>query len=447
MSLLLFPSNITLLDAALEQAGGALHLVIKNEEKSIALLKLLLDNQSNLFLTSDETIHSPTFCKVRIEVNSIAEEQAPFDPAQVKVNARYMPLPFIEGHKGLIIFLSSGSTGNPKFVVWNQRDLIANAIRVSDSFGLTGTRRVLIAVPGGHMYGFGVGILPSLLGKWERFLVEKINLIELFSALHTHSPDITLVTPSVCKMMLMTKVKFSHPRLFVSAGDTLQPDIFLEFEERFGKLINIYGSTELGAVATSPQEYISRTQGLIRALDGIEISSGAFPVGEIQVRDTHSFLGYLAETEGSYDFVQRQKEFFQTKDLAEWQDSTDSREQFRVIGRLNYSVNRYGFLTTFNEMERQLHSLFPMANEIIVTTGVKETLAGKEIIAWFDTGIQGELTTCHIWNECRRRLARNYIPDQIIFIDRIPRLPNGKPDRIALQATTTSAQFRARIES
>lgn len=115
-----------------------------------ALLALFQRSPSVALLTADDDGATPAFCSARLDTSTMTG-------SDVNLQARTTD-------KALVYLRTSGSTGEPKWVVITRDALILNADGVRDRMSLSTEDYVLIPVPVYHMYGLGAALPPSLLG-------------------------------------------------------------------------------------------------------------------------------------------------------------------------------------------------------------------------------------------------------------------------------------------
>lgn len=327
---------------------------------------------------------------------------------------------------GLIFFSSSGTTGKPKYICYTQQRLLLNAGNCVKRLGLTQASRVLVPVPVSHMYGMGVGLLPALLAGASVTLIEKNNIIKLTEKFRAFQPTITLVTPAVVRMMSLVKRQPGGvSSLFITAGEKIGREAYQEFESAQGMLLNLYGCTEMGAIGVSPEEGESRRDGLIRALEGIEVRVAA-DTQQIECRHNAGFESYVDEWGGPCSDESYSDGWFATRD-AGWMDGAYC---FKVLGRTDNCINRSGFLVSLDEVGTLVEDLCPeISRAVVIESG---------------EGIRGELTAiCELYpgftiepeavkQQLREKMNRHQLPDRFCFIREMPKLPGGKPDRAYL---------------
>ncbi len=197
-----------------------------------------------------------------------------------------------------IYMYSSGSTGKPKRITRSHTQLIAEAQALAATLKLTGDDKILCTVPLYHAHGFGNCLMASLLNGGTLVLTHgEFNSRETTRLLEHHGITIFPAVPFMFKMLGETffKVKPLLPslRLLISAGAALQPEVFQLFEKTFNKkIMQLYGSTETGAVAVNYKNTGGTDASVGMPLRGFEIDildESGFPVtngdiGEISIR-------------------------------------------------------------------------------------------------------------------------------------------------------------------
>lgn len=116
-------------------------------------------------------------------------------------------------------------------------------------------------------------------------------------------------------------------------------------------------------------------------------------------------------------------EILQTNDLVEIKNN----HQFRFLGRIDNVINSGGAKIFPEELEALVKKEIPKE---VVFLGVKDESLGQKLIAVIE-GIESESVN-------QKLSAINYQlkfhkPKEIIFVEEIPRTPNGKVNRIELQ--------------
>ncbi|MEN5197000.1 ANL family adenylate-forming protein [Sphingobacterium faecium] len=326
---------------------------------------------------------------------------------------------------GKIMFKSSGSTGDSKVVIHKISALIRHSLRCSEHLAIDFKDRVAIPVPINHMYGLGAGLLPSLMAGASLILVNNTNIPLFFEAERLLSPNIAFLTPGILKMYLNFKKNRYHYKSIISAGDELDRISALDIDSKFGKLINLYGSTELGVIATSKN---MKSYKILCPLPDVKIYSAPFQGGfkELICEHPNPFIGYYNINKRTFESVTNNGNMFNTHDLI---IETENIE-FQLSGRSDFCVNRNGVLMSLIEVEAQIKLHLAEINEIvIIQTGEFDIYRGHKISAYFVLNCEKKLSEDELKSRCREFLESYKIPDTFVEIPEMPHLTSGKPDR------------------
>ena len=216
-----------------------------------------------------------------------------------------------------------------------------------------------------HSYGFGAAFLPGLLAGAAMDVGSGGNILRYLEREERFDPNVGFLTPALCDMFLTVRKTPRPYRLAVTAGDKIKRETMAGFEPRFGPLLNLYGSAEMGAVSSAspddpPQERLA-TAGY--PLAGIELSvedtgedldvAPGDQAGRLQCRQKNGSTGYLVQAgsliqEDRWRFEPREDDaWFATGDLAKIR----ADGYVEVLGRSGLSVKRDGLLVVFADVE------------------------------------------------------------------------------------------------
>jgi acyl-coenzyme A synthetase/AMP-(fatty) acid ligase len=272
------------------------------------------------------------------------------------------------------------------------------------------------------MYGLGAAFLPGVIAGASINLMARTNIIRYLDREKRFQPDVSFLTPSLCEMFLQARKSAYRHRLVVTAGDRIGTATFERFEGKFGRLVNLYGSTELGAIATSTlaDSLETRAHGVLAPMPAVDIRFEKF---QIICRHEHGFLDYVdnrgkrvAEPEGGW---------FQTKDLGKPVGDCC----FKVMGRSGNSINRSGILVAFAEVESIMEQEIDGVAWVVVVAGDEENRRGKRMVACCELKPHAEVDARKIRARCFALMPRHMVPDEVVVMAEIPRLANGKFDR------------------
>lgn len=331
---------------------------------------------------------------------------------------------------------TSGTTGAPKLVAYRPDVLCGNAANCVGRLNLTAADRVLVPVPLAHMYGLGAAFLPSVLAGATVYLLPQANLIGYLAAESAFDPTTVYLTPGFCQQLLRGRKRSRRYRLTVVAGDAFSEQAFTTWEQRHGCTVNLYGSTELGAIcAGSPDDaFLTRRDSVGAPLPGVRVApAGAAQGGggPFPLRVWHPFgcAGY-ADVDGTPSFptALREEGWYATMDLGR----LDSEGRLQLAGRLDDAVKRDGFLVALADVERALHALPGVERAVVVAGG--STPRGRELVAFCALANGAGTTEASLRRALFGLLPAYAVPDRFLFLEQIPLTPTGKPDRAALAA-------------
>ncbi len=335
--------------------------------------------------------------------------------------------------KAKVFLRTSGSTSEPKLAMHSNEKLTRNARNCVERFRLLPQSRVLIAVPVYHMYGLGAGFLPAIITGASIRLIDQTNIIKYLEQEKQFHPDVSFMTPTLIEMALRTRKNTYHYRLVVTAGDRINKSSYENFENKFGPLVNLYGSTELGAIATSglndPLEI--RSNGVVHVLPGVEarLVTGENDMAEIMCRHAAGFDTYVDKL--GKQIPGKTDDWFMTKDLGRMVSS----DAFKVTGRTGNSINRNGILVSFTEVESLMEQGIAEVQHVVVTAKEEENVRGKVLVACCERKPGSRIDSTGIRSRCFDMMLRHMVPDEVLLMDEIPRLPNGKFDRKKIAAS------------
>ena len=198
------------------------------------------------------------------------------------------------GDPAVIIF-TSGTTGDPRVVVYPQRYLTGQGLQAEHWFGASkGDLAWCTAAPGWSKSTRNVFIAPWLRGAAAVLHDGRFDPGERWSLVARENVSVLCQAPTEYRML--AKRAELHPipglRRMVSAGEPLNPEVIAHFRERVGLPIGDgYGQTETGAVTgmRPAEDDPARDGSMGRPLPGVDVriaadDGGPADHGELQVR-------------------------------------------------------------------------------------------------------------------------------------------------------------------
>jgi acyl-coenzyme A synthetase/AMP-(fatty) acid ligase len=431
------------LECSQSVAGAVALLYVMSREHDVVLLPELGESAKE----AGTPRFIPSFCSHVITATAAtaaaasargSEPGSPLDALTVEGNAGFAAEPVVADFRGPDLYLrTSGSTGVPKLTRMSHQKWLNNAQACVERWQITAGDRLSIPVPIFHSYGFGAAFLPGLLAGASMDVGSGGNLLRYLEREERFGPHVGFLTPALCDMFVGVRKKPRLYRLVVTAGDKIKRETMASFEPRFGPLLNLYGSAEMGAVSAAapqdppPQRLATAGYALAgielrveEAGDGIEAGAGGGETGRLYCRQPNGSSGSLMQQEGWRFAPRADDDWFETGDLARLRDDG----YLEILGRSGLSVKRDGLLVVFADVETAVETVAGVRRAVVVAAG--EGRRGARLVAvCLRDEESGDLAADAVRRHCFDRLPRYAVPDEVVFVDTLPVLPSGKIDR------------------
>ena len=336
-----------------------------------------------------------------------------------------------------IIFSTSGTTGNQKFVALSEAHLVANIRAAISTQNLGPTDTALSTLSICHSGGLCIQTLPALCAG-ARLVVASHFSVALFRNLSVkYQATVTLTVPSHLQLMKLSSLwnedvleKFR----LIGIGSALLPLHLAKVAiEKKLRLLNIYGLTEAGPCAISgwvdansierDSLSIGRPHSSLEVKISNENRSG--DRGEILVRGSAVQAEYLDDL-GQRSSLDKEG-WFATGDIA-----FQRGEDFILVGRRSEILNVGGMKVHPGEIEDVIAQLEGVQGCAIVTR--EHLVFGSILVAYLEVDASMQMRRRDIVTYCKKHLARYKVPREIVFVAALPRSAIGKILRAKLVA-------------
>jgi acyl-coenzyme A synthetase/AMP-(fatty) acid ligase len=422
--------------------GDVLSLELENTVPGALTLLYLLEEGYNFVLLSPGLQKQlpgtgqsfPGLCRYRIRTEKPGLNPTEF--LNIVKNEKWRKEYETTDQEPKVYLRTSGSTGTPKMAVHPHGKLLGNILNCIDRLHLTSDDRIAIPVPISHMYGLGAAFLPAAAAGASVDLQKGANLLRYLQREKEFNPNIVFLTPIFSETMVKGRRSRRPYKLTVVAGDRMRGEIFTQYEAAFGSLVQLYGSTEMGAIAAAnPDDPVNvRAATVGKPMPDVQVrlekvqarssNEEKEDIGILWCNHKYGFDGYVDENGKP---IEQEKEksgnWFCTKDLGRFLHEGC----LEVLGRYDHSVNRDGILVFFSNLENAIATIEGIETAAVVSSG--ESQRGKRIIAFCVMHKGVKKSENEIRASCFDILARHEVPDNIFIIDSFPLLPNGKVDR------------------
>lgn len=344
----------------------------------------------------------------------------------------------------LLVLYTSGSTGRPKGAVLPRRQLFYNAVATTTAWELGSADVAPISTPLFHTGGWNVFATPL----WHRggtvVLLDGFAADDFLRALREERCTMALTVPTQLLLLMESPlwgVELPALRTFVSGGAPCPASVVERVRAAGYRMHEGYGLTECGpnCFAISDEEALARPGSVgwpvpfleMRLVDeeGRDVPDGE--PGELWLRGPQRFSGYLNDPARTAEAL-AEGGWLRTGDLA----VRDADDAYRICGRRKEMFISGGENVFPGEVEAALADCQGVAESVVI--GMPDALWGEVGCAFVTPRAGASLTETDLLAHARTRLAGYKVPKRIVFVDSVPRLGSGKPDRRALTTLLSS---------
>lgn len=369
--------------------------------------------------------------------------------------------PSTDEDAGAAMCYTSGTTGDPKGVVYSHRSLYLHSMAActGNGLGIAEHDRILPIVPMFHANAWGLPYAALMAGA-ELLMPDRfLQAAPLAAMITTERPTVAGAVPTIWNDVLLHTEKehgldFSSLRLVACGGSAVPRSLMEAFENRLGvTIVQAWGMTETSPLAAVARPTVDAdpvdawrmraTQG--RPVCGVEmriVGEGGTPqprdgqtVGELEVRGPW--------VTGSYYRVD---------------DDSRFRDGWLRTGDVGH-ISSDGFLTLTDRMKDVIKS----GGEWISSVELESVLAGHPdvfeaaVIAAPDDRWQERPLAAVVLREGAKvspdelrswlsdKLPRWWLPERWTFIEQIPRTSVGKFDKKVLRGSYADGRLKVEI--
>ncbi|MET0541032.1 MAG: AMP-binding protein [Variovorax sp.] len=315
-------------------------------------------------------------------------------------------VPALDGDMHAVSLLTSGSTGVPQPHAKRWRTLVGDVAaavpRLAELLSLPTLAglNLVTTVPVQHSYGLESSALLALLGGAAFDCGRPFFPADVAAALAAvPRPRALVTTPFHLKTLLLSGIALPSVDLILCATAPLSPQLAAQAEQAMGAvLIEIYGSTESGQVATR-----RTTQGALwRTFGQIRVDAERDAQGE----EHFVFSG---------DFIP------QPTPMADALELVDA-QHFRLFGRANDLIHVAGRRSSLGHLNFHLNSIAGIEDGAFWLPDATADDVVRPIAFVVAPGLDAQ----HVIAELRQRLEPVFVPRRVVHVASLPREGTGK---------------------
>jgi fatty-acyl-CoA synthase len=371
--------------------------------------------------------------------------------------------PELDERQAAALCYTSGTTGNPKGVLYSHRSISLHSIAslMTDALGLSQRDRALVVVPMFHANAWGIPHGAALAGA-DLILPDRFLQAEpLAKLIETERPTIMGCVPTIFAELLRYAdahdVDVSSLTNAACGGSAVPRQLMRDYEERHNvNVFQAWGMTETSPVASysRPDESAGHDDAYwdmrakqgkplpwvqTRLVDdaGAEVPWDGESTGELEVRGPWIAASYYRDDSGEQRFHDG---WLRTGDIA----SIDEHAFIQITDRSKDVIKSGGEWISSVELENEV-----MAHPDVIEAAV----IAKPDAKWAERPLccvvvrEGASVTAEdLLEHLRGRVAKWWLPDEFAFVAEVPKTSVGKFDKKVLRTHLQDGTLQGRVK-
>jgi fatty-acyl-CoA synthase len=370
--------------------------------------------------------------------------------------------PELDERQAAALCYTSGTTGNPKGVLYSHRSisLHSTVTLATDGTAISRADRILAVVPMFHVNAWGLPYGAALAGADLILPDRHLQPEPLAHLIAAERPTLMGCVPTIFQGLL--SYADEHPEIDLSSlsnaacgGSAVPRQLMKDFEDRHDvRIFQAWGMTETSPVATysRPRErahddaYWDERAMQGRPLpwvelrladdDGGEVPWDGSSTGEIEVRGPWIASRYFADSSEDEKFATG---WLRTGDIA----SVDERGNVQITDRSKDVIKSGGEWISSVELENELMA-HPAVVEAAVIAKPDERWAERPLCCVV-LSAPDAVTAQELVEHLRGRVAKWWLPDEFAFVAEIPKTSVGKFDKKVLRGRLSEGTLDGRV--
>lgn len=385
-----------LMAALLASLAGGPHLVLPYAFSPQALTEVLETLSPSYFLTDrPESVNFPKGPAV-VSPSSLSREALTPETMQ-------------DPDEPFLTLFTGGSTGIPKIWPKTPRNMFAEARYQAGAFGISPEDIFLSTVPPNHIYGLLFSVLAPFVSLSRVLNGTYIFPREILKAAQDYRASVLVSVPAHYRVLKAEDLERGNFRLALSSAGVLDKNDAAYFREKTGlDIVEIYGSTETGGIATRRR---SQDDELWHPMAPV-----AWKIRDDRLCVRSDFLSPALPRDG--------KGYFVTSDCVD----AGGHDQFILRGRADDVVKIGGKRVDMAAVQAKLKQV-PGVRDAVVIAVPSGRGRQNELAAIVATHLSALQLRQHLL-----LVSEAYaVPKRMSIVDEIPVTPTGKYERAEIE--------------
>ena len=342
---------------------------------------------------------------------------------------------------------SSGTTGNPKGVLFSHRSTVLHAwgACAKDSLGISAQDAILPVVPMFHVNAWGIPYACAMAGSKLVFPGAGMDGASVYEMLDTEEVTFTAGVPTVWLLLLQylqeSANKLPHLERMVVGGAALPPSIIDAFENDYDcECVHAWGMTEMSPIGTigylkrnmkdlSAEEKMSYKVKQGRPVYGVEMKivddddnelpQNGKDFGELLVRGPWITNDYFEDDEATVVSFDKDG-WFRTGDVC----TIDERGFMQIVDRSKDVIKSGGEWISSIELENIAVGHADIAEAAVI--GIAHPKWDERPLLICVKAEGAEVTAESVLDIFDGKVADWWIPNEVAFVDELPHTATGK---------------------
>ena len=379
-----------------------------------------------------------------------------FDELMAAQSTRYI-WPEFEERSASSLCYTSGTTGNPKGVLYSHRSTMLHTLMelAPDTFGISSAETLLLIVPMFHANAWGAPYAAAMVGAKLVLPGPHLDGESIFNLMQQERVTLSQGVPTVWLMLF--QYLDAHPELDPKSlgvkrvgigGAAVARSMLERFEQQFGaEVVQGWGMTETSPIGViskllpkhaqvSSEDLVKTKLKQGRGVWGVDLKivdehGLALPwdgvaFGHLHVRGPWVTSGYFKSEGGQ---VLDAEGFFPTGDVA----TIDPDGYLQLVDRAKDVIKSGGEWISSIDVELCANSHPGVAESAVI--GVAHPKWQERPLMLVVRRAGQQLSADELTSHLSARLAKWWLPDEILFVDELPHTATGKILKTKLRDT------------